>query len=54
MGHKIGINGIDNASIGFNNVKVPKDSLLGDTSSIDNQGNFESKISFFPSARFIT
>ena len=44
MGHKIGINGIDNASIGFNNVKVPKDSLLGDTSSIDDQGNFESKI----------
>ncbi len=44
MGHKIGINGIDNASIGFDNVKVSKDCLLGDTSSIDNNGVFTSKI----------
>ena len=45
MGHKIGINGIDNASIGFDNVKIPKHSLLGKTSSIDDKGNFSSKIS---------
>lgn len=44
MGHKIGINGIDNASIGFDNVKISKNSLLGDTSRIDNNGNFESNI----------
>ena len=44
MGHKIGINGIDNASIGFENVKVSKDCLLGDTSSIDDEGNFKSII----------
>ena len=44
MGHKIGINGIDNASIGFNNVKISKDCLLGDTSNIDSNGIFKSKI----------
>ena len=44
MGHKIGINGIDNASIGFDNVKISKDCLLGDTSNIDNKGMFTSKI----------
>ena len=44
MGHKIGINGIDNASIGFNNVKISKDALLGNTSSINEKGKFESTI----------
>ncbi len=44
MGHKIGINGIDNASIGFNNVKITKEALLGKTSSINEKGEFKSTI----------
>ena len=44
MGHKIGINGIDNASIGFKNVKISKDCLLSDTSKVDQNGLFSSKI----------
>ena len=44
MGHKIGSNGVDNASIGFNNISISKDSLLGDISKIDENGVFSSKI----------
>jgi acyl-CoA oxidase len=44
MGYKIGLNGIDNASLWFNNVKVNKDALLNSTSYIDENNNFISKV----------
>ena len=44
MGHKIGSNGVDNASISFNNISISKISLLGDISKIDENGVFSSKI----------
>ena len=43
MGYKIGLNGIDNAALWFNNVRIPKENLLDSTSQIIN-GKFESKI----------
>jgi acyl-CoA oxidase len=45
MGHKMGLNGVDNARIIFKNVKVNRDDLLNRISDIDEKGNFTSKIS---------
>lgn len=44
MGYKIGLNGIDNAALWFNNVRIPEKYLLNATSKIDNEGNFISSV----------
>jgi acyl-CoA oxidase len=45
MGYKIGLNGIDNAALWFDNVRIPEKNLLNATSTIDENGNFISNIS---------
>ena len=40
MGHKIGVNGVDNGALWFDNVRVPRDALLDATSQVDEKGNF--------------
>ncbi len=44
MGYKIGLNGVDNATLMFNKVRVPRQNLLNATSNIDENGVFISKI----------
>ena len=44
MGYKIGLNGVDNAALWFDNVKVPRLNLLNAHSYIDEKGVFSSKI----------
>lgn len=44
MGHKMGLNGVDNARIIFQNVKVDRSDILNKISDIDEKGNFHSKI----------
>ena len=44
MGYKIGLNGIDNAALWFDNVRIPKENLLNATSNIDENDNFISKV----------
>lgn len=44
MGYKIGLNGVDNAALWFNNVRIPRENLLNATSNMDENGNFTSKI----------
>jgi acyl-CoA oxidase len=44
MGYKIGLNGVDNAALWFDKVRVPRLNLLNATSNIDENGNFTSKI----------
>ncbi len=44
MGHKMGLNGVDNARIIFKNVKVEKTDILNKISDIDEKGNFTSSI----------
>jgi len=44
MGHKMGLNGVDNAKITFDNVRVPRDNLLNRYSDVDDEGNFVSEI----------
>jgi acyl-CoA oxidase len=53
MGYKIGVNGVDNASIGFDNVRIPRDNLLDSTSTLAADGTFESKVAS-KRGRFLT
>jgi len=44
MGHKIGINGIDNGALWFDNVRIPRDNLLDKTSTMSPSGEFSSSV----------
>eukprot|EP00128_Syssomonas_multiformis_P011956 Colp12_sorted_trinity150504_noHs@36258 len=44
MGHKIGVNGVDNATLQFKNVKVPRENLLDSISQIAPDGTFTSNV----------
>lgn len=44
MGMKIGLNGVDNAALWFDNVRIPRTNLLNATSNMDENGNFTSKV----------
>jgi len=44
MGHRMGLNGVDNAKISFNNVRVPRTNLLDAFSSVAKGGKFSSQI----------
>ena len=43
-GHKMGLNGVDNGRLGFNNVRVPRDALLDRYGAIDENGVYSSPI----------
>lgn len=45
IGEKIGLNGIDNGFIMFNNYRIPKENLLNRTGDINEDGAFESVFS---------
>jgi acyl-CoA oxidase len=44
MGIKIGCNGVDNAKLGFSNVRVPRTALLNKFSDVDESGKYSSAI----------
>ncbi|KAH8240830.1 hypothetical protein KR026_005838 [Drosophila bipectinata] len=44
LGEKIGLNGIDNGFVMFNQYRIPKANLLSKTGDIDDQGNYTSQI----------
>ncbi len=52
-GHKLGLNGVDNGRIWFDQVKVPRDHLLGRFASITESGEYTSPIAS-PNKRFFT
>ncbi len=52
-GHKLGLNGVDNGKIWFNQVKVPVANLLDNYGGIDDQGRYHSSIKN-PNKRFFT
>ncbi|MCV9927161.1 acyl-CoA dehydrogenase family protein [Flavobacterium sp. LS1R49] len=43
-GHKMGLNGVDNGTISFNNVVIPKENMLDRFASVSEKGEFESPI----------
>lgn len=44
MGHKLGLNGVDNGKLFFDHVRVPRSSLLNASSDVSADGVFSSKI----------
>ncbi len=52
-GYKMGLNGVDNGRIWFDNVRVPKDNLLNRFGDIDDNGHYDSPLKN-PSKRFFT
>ena len=52
-GYKVGLNGVDNGRIWFDNVRVPRENLLDRFGSIDDDGNYASSIAN-PAKRFFT
>eukprot|EP00889_Picochlorum_renovo_P007473 jgi/Picre1/34503/NNA_001971.t1 len=52
MGHKMGCNGVDNAKLAFDHVRVPREALLDAHSSVSENGMFTSKIAK-PRDRFL-
>lgn len=43
-GHKMGLNGVDNGTIRFDNVSIPKENMLDRFASVNEKGEFESPI----------
>ncbi len=43
-GHKMGLNGVDNGTIRFHNVVIPKENMLDKFASVDENGQFQSPI----------
>lgn len=43
-GHKMGLNGVDNGTISFENVVIPKENMLDRFASVNDKGEFESPI----------
>lgn len=52
-GYKLGLNGVDNGKIWFQNVSVPRENLLNKFGSINSQGKYHSEIKN-PNKRFFT
>nr|XP_040578957.1 acyl-coenzyme A oxidase 3, peroxisomal-like [Lepeophtheirus salmonis] len=53
MGFKMGLNGVDNAKLSFDNVKIPRENLLNRWSDVTPEGEFKSQITSLR-ARFLT
>jgi len=53
MGHKMGLNGVDNAKLTFDNVRVPRENLLNKYSDITPEGEFITTIKQGGRARFL-
>jgi len=53
MGYKMGLNGVDNAKLSFDNVRVPRENLLNKYSDVTPEGKFVSSIGS-GRARFLT
>merc|ERR1712004_917270 len=53
MGYKMGLNGVDNAKLSFDNVRIPRENLLNKYSDVSEEGEFTSEIGG-GRARFLT
>lgn len=44
MGVKMGVNGVDNAALTFDNVRIPRENMMNKFTDVNNQGEFSSPI----------
>lgn len=52
MGVKMGLNGVDNGALFFNNVRIPREYMLNKYGDVDAEGNFKSETKNIPSRFF--
>jgi len=52
-GHKLGLNGVDNGTLHFDSIKIPKENLLNKFGDVDSEGQYSSPINS-ASKRFFT
>jgi len=54
MGHKMGLNGVDNAKFFFENVRVPRENLLNLYSDVAEDGTYSTNVEGSIRKRFLT
>ena len=54
MGHKMGLNGVDNAKFFFDNVRVPRENLLNLYSDVAEDGTYTTNVEGSIRKRFLT
>jgi len=54
MGHKMGLNGVDNAKFFFDNVRVPRENLLNLYSDVAEDGTYSTNVEGSIRKRFLT
>lgn len=52
MGHKMGVNGVDNAALKFNQVKIPRENMMNRYADVTPEGEFKSEVKFIPQRFF--
>jgi acyl-CoA oxidase len=52
MGIKMGLNGVDNGSLLFDNVRIPRENMMNKYGDVDANGNFSSEVAHIPSRFF--
>lgn len=52
MGVKMGLNGVDNAALKFQNVRIPRENMMNKFSDVDEAGNFKSDVTKIPERFF--
>lgn len=44
MGVKLGVNGVDNAALTFDNVRIPRENMMNKYTDVNSQGKYSTKI----------
>ena len=52
MGFKLGLNGVDNGALFFDNVRIPRENMLNKYGDVDENGKFSSETKNIPSRFF--
>lgn len=52
MGHKIGVNGVDNAMLKYNKVRIPREFMMNRYADVSEAGEFKSDIKLIPQRFF--
>ena len=48
MGHKLGVNGVDNAALRYKNVRIPRVNMMNRYADVTEQGEFKSDVKLIP------
>ena len=52
MGHKLGVNGVDNAALKYNKVRIPREFMMNRYADVTADGQFNSDVKKIPQRFF--